>query len=529
VPRKRLPVRQIKEVLRLKAAGLSLREIERSTGAARTTVHEYLVRAASAGLSWPLREDLGDQALEALLFPPLTAELARRRPLPDWAAVHRELRAGQHVTARLVWLEWRAANPDGLGYTQFCAHYRAWLATKDVVMRLNFPPGARMFVDYSGDKVPLTGKDGETYQAEVFVATLGCSGLVYAEAQASQDLANWVAGHVRAYEAFGGVPEATTPDNLKSGVTRACYYDPGVNASYAEMARHYGTIILPARPVRPRDKAAVEAGVLQVERWVLAPLRKRSFFSLAELNKAIAEKVAELNAKAFRGEPTSRAELFEELERPALKPLPAEPYELSEWKKVTVNIDYHVEYDRHYYSVPYTLVRQKLEVRATALVVEVYKGSRRVASHPRERARRRFVTDPAHMPASHRAHLEWTPSRLVSWAKTVSPHTAALAEKLLESQPHPEHSYRACLGLMKLAKRYGNDRLGAACARALASGAVSYTSVKSILAENLDRVPLRAARAPAPSAHANLRGSVYYSDGDEQPEDSSNFLGKEEA
>lgn len=257
----------------------------------------------------------------------------------------------------------------------------------------------------------------------------------------------------------------------------------------------------------------MEAGVLQVERWVLAPLRNRTFYSLAELNAAISQKVAELNNKAFRGEPTSRQELFEELERPALKPLPTTRYELSEWKKVTVNIDYHIQFDRHYYSVPYILVRQKLEVRATASVVEVYKGAKRVASHARAYGRRRFVTDPAHMPASHRAHLEWTPSRLVDWAATVSPHTAALARKLLETRPHPQHSYRACLGLMSLAKRYGNERLGAACSRALASGAVSYTSVKSILAENLDRVPITtASAAPAPPQHENLRGAGYYAE-----------------
>jgi transposase len=504
-------MRKIKEVLRLKAAGLSLREIHRSTGTARTTIHEYVTRASCAGLSWPLPEELDDEALEAALFPAQTAELARRRPVPDWAEVHKEL-AKAHVTKRLVWLEWRAANPEGSGYTQFCAHYRAWLATKDVVMRLNVPAGKRMFVDYTGDKVPIIGRDGEVYYAEVFVAVLGCSGLVYAEACASQDLASWLGAHVHAYEAFGGVPEATTPDNLKSGVTRACNYDPGVNASYAEMAAHYGTVILPTRTAKPRDKAAAEAGVLQVERWVLAPLRNRRFFSIAELNVAIDEKVAELNNKAFRGEPTSRAEVFAELERPALKPLPVLPYELAEWKKASVNIDYHVEYDRHYYSVPYTLVRQKLEVRATASTVEVYKGARRVASHPRERGRKRFVTDPAHMPPSHRAHMEWTPSRMLSWAKTVSPHTACLAEKILASKPHPEHAYRACLGLMSLAKRYGNDRLGAACARALASGAVSYTSVKSILQENLDRAPLRPLlAAPPPPKHENLRGPSYYS------------------
>ena len=371
-----------------------------------------------------------------------------------------------------------------------------------------------MLVDYSGDTVPVADPaTGEISQAEVFVAVLGCSGMLYAEASFSQDLPSWLMAHVHAYEAYGGVAEATTPDNLKSGVTRACYYDPEVNASYAELARHYSTVILPTRAVHPRDKAAVEAGVLQVERWVLAPLRNRTFYSLAELNRAIGEKVAELNAKAFRGQATSRRELFEELERPALKPLPAKRYELAAWKKVTVNIDYHVEYDRHYYSVPYTLVRQKLEMRATSSVVEVYKGGRRVASHAREYGRRRYITDPAHMPPSHRAHLEWTPSRLVSWAATVSPHAAALATKLLESRPHPEHSYRSCLGLMNLAKRYGNERLGAACARALAAGAVSYTSVKSILQEGLDQVPLATASpAPPPPEHENLRGGGYYAE-----------------
>jgi transposase len=518
LPRKRLTMRKIREVLRLKAAGLKIREIAESTGSARTTVYEYLVRAEGAGLSWPLPEDLDDEALEARLFPPATAELARRRPVPDWREVHRELRSGKHVTLRLLWLEWKAEHSDGWGYSQFCAHYERWRDCQDIVMRLSYPAGDRMFVDFSGDKVPVTDPGtGEVAQAEVFVAVLGCSGMLYVEATGDQRLESWLMAHVHAFEAYGGAPVATTPDNLRSGVTKACYYDPEINASYAELARHYSTVILPTRTYRPRDKAAVEAGVLVVERWVLAPLRKLQFFSLAELNKAIRQKVAELNGRPFRGEPTSRRELFEELERPALKPLPAQRYELAEWKKVTVNIDYHVEHrdisSRHYYSVPYTLVHQKLELRATASAIEVYKGGRRVASHPREHGRRRYVTDPAHMPPSHRAHLEWTPSRLVSWASTVSPHAAALAEKMLASRPHPEHSYRACLGLMNLAKRYGNERLGAACQRALASGAISYTSVKSILAQNLDRAPLpEASPAPAPAEHENLRGAGYYAD-----------------
>ncbi len=512
MPRKRLTMRKIREVLRLKAAGLNIREIAASAGAARTTVYEYLVRAEGTGLSWPLPDDMDDEALEARLFPPATAELARRRPVPEWREVHRELRSGRHVTMRLLWLEWKQDHPDGWGYSQFCWHYEQWLGAQDVVMRLSYPAGERMFVDFSGDKVPIADPaTGEVGQAEVFVAVLGCSGMLYVEAARDQALSSWLMAHVHAFEAYGGVSIATTPDNLKSAVTKACYYDPELNASYAELGRHYGTAILPTRSAHPRDKAAVEAGVLVVERWVLAPLRNRQFFSLAELNRAIRQKVAELNDRAFRGEPTSRRELFEELERPALKPLPEQAYELAEWKKVTVNIDYHVEYDRHFYSVHYTLVRQKLELRATKSTIEVYKGGRRVASHAREHGRRRYVTEAAHMPPSHRAHMEWTPSRLVSWAGTVSPSAAALAEKMLAAKPHPEHSYRACLGLMSLAKRYGNERLGAACARALVSGAISYSSVKSILAENLDRAPLvTASPAPPPPEHENLRGAGYW-------------------
>jgi len=514
VPRKRLPMRKISEVLRLKAANLSIREIAASTGAARTTVHEYLVRAAAAGLSWPLPPDLDEEALEAQLFPPLTPEVAARRPVPDWRAVRRELRRRRHVTLQLLWLEWRADHPDGWAYTQFTCHYRAWLNAQDVVMRLNYRPGEKMFVDFSGDTMDLDPQSGEVAKAEVFVAVLGYSGLLYVEATRGQDLASWLGAHVNAYNYYGGVPEAITPDNLKSAVTKACFYDPELNPSYLELARHYGTVILPTRVRRPRDKAAVEAGVLSAERWVLAPLRNHRFFSLSEMNKAIAERLAELNTRAFRGEPTSRRELFEELERAALQPLPAHAYELAEWKKVTANIDYHVEYDHHFYSVPYSLARQKLEVRATRATVEVYRSGRRVASHKRERGKRRFVTDRAHMPASHRAHLEWTPSRLVEWARTISPHTAELADKMLAAKPHPEHAYRACLGLMSLARRYGNERLGAACERALVIGAVSYSSVKSILAQGLEAAPLPATAAPPLPEHENLRGPGYYAEGE---------------
>ena len=507
-------MRKIEEVLRLRAEGMSPQTIAASIGAGRSTVYEYLARADAAGICWPLPEGMDGAAVQALLFPESTAELATRRPVPDWRRIHKEMKSKRHVTLRLLWLEFKADNPEAWGYSQFCFHYQQWLGRQEVVMRLSYKAGERMFVDFAGDTACYTDPEtGEIQVAQIFVAVLGASGMLYVEATRSQDLGSWLMAHAHAFEAYGGVSELTVPDNLKSGVTKACNYDPELNRSYLELARHYDTAVVPTRVRRPRDKAAVEAGVLTVERWVLAPLRHRQFFSLAELNAAIAEQTQKLNARPFRGEPTSRAELFAELELPALKPLPSSRYELAAWKKVTVSIDYHVEFDRRFYSVPYRLVRQHLQLRATVSIVEVFEGNNRVASHPREYGRRRYVTDPDHMPASHRAHLEWSPSKLVGWAGTISADTASVVNGILESKPHPEQGYRACLGVMRLARRYGDERLGLACTRALSCGALSYTSVKSILAEGLDRVPLplEPSQTPPPPEHHNLRGAHYWS------------------
>jgi len=507
-------MRKTTEVLRLRAAGMSARDIARSVGVARSTVGEYLRRADAAEIAWPLPDDLDEEGLWALLFPKATA--GAERPVPEWSAVHQELRSRRHhVTLRLLWLEWKETHPDGWGYTQYCEHYRRWLASKDVVMRLSYVPGERMFVDYAGDKATWCDPEtGEIHEAEVFVAVLGYSGMLYAEATRSQDLASWTGAHVRAFESFGGVTEVTVPDNLRAGVTKACFYEPELNPTYAELAAHYGTIVLPTRTAKPRDKAAAEAGVLSVERWVLAPLRNRTFFSLADLNAAIAEQVGALNSRAFRGDPTSRKDLFCDTERPALRSLPSSRYEFAEWKKVTANIDYHVAGpDKKFYSVPYQLVRQRLDLRTSATTIEVYRGGRRVASHVREYGVRRYVTDSDHMPASHRAHAEWTPSRLIEWGRSVSESTGTFVEELLASRPHPEHAYRACLGLQRLERHYGSERLGAACARALSIGSISYSSVKSILAEGLDRLELPdAAASPAPPEHENLRGAAYWSE-----------------
>jgi len=508
-------MRKITEVLRLDAQGLSQRQIALSTAMSKTAVRDYLFRAERAGLCWPLPEAMTAEALEAALFPPPVVLPAALRPVPDWRAIHGELkRKDCHVTLRLLWLEWKESNPDGWRYSRFCHHYGQWLDTTDVVMRLSYAGGERMFVDFSGDRAPawVDRASGEVHRDEVFVSVLGASGMIYAEACASQRLECWLMAHVHAWEAYGGVAEITVPDNLKAGVTKACYYDPEINASYAELAAHYQTVVLPARPGKPRDKAAAESGVMAVERWVLAPLRNRSFYSRAELNEAIACQVGKLNARAFRGEPTSRAELFAELERPFLAPLPAGRYEFARWRKAKVHIDYHVDAgDGHFYSVPYRYTRHKVEVRLTSTTVEVFKDANRIASHPRERGRRRYVTDRAHMPESHRAHLEWNPQRLIDWARSTSGSAAELMEQLLASRPHPEHAYRAGMGIMGLARRYGPERFEAACARAVASGAISYSSVKSILAEGLDRLPLPGTQVvPPPPDHDNLRGARYY-------------------
>ncbi len=512
-------MRKISEVLRLRAEGRSIRGIAASVGVGSSTVGEYLRRAEAAGLGWPLPGDVGAEELEAALFPSPVAPPGAARPVPDWREVHRELKSRKGVTRRLLWLEWREAHPDGWGYSQFCWHYEQWLGAQDVVMRLSYAGGERMFVDFSGDRASWFDPDtGAEHTAEVFVAVLGCSGKLFVTATPGQDLGSWVGAHMGALENFGGVATVTVPDNLRAGVSKACLYDPEINPTYAELAAHYDTVVLPARVRRPRDKAAVEAGVRVAQRWVLAPIRHRRFFSLAELNEAIAAEVVKVNARPFRGAATSREELFAELEAPALRPLPAGRYELASWKKATVSIDYHVSFDHRLYSVPFRLVRRKVDIRATASTVEVYDAGRRVAAHAREWGRRRYVTGPEHMPPSHRAHAEWSPSRLVAWAGSAGGSVAALAEGLLAAKAHPEHAYRSCLGLMSLGRRYGPERLDAACARAIAAGAVSYSSVKSILAENLDRVPLRAPEAvPAPPTHENLRGPDYWAEGGADP------------
>lgn len=505
-------MRHIREALRLSAAGLGSREISKATGQGRTTIRRYLERAAAAGLSWPLPDGLDDGELEARLFRRSEEECRPGRPEPDWAEVQRELKRKKGVTLYLLWLEYRERFPEGWAYTQFCVHYREWEKRQDTFMHLRYPAGERTFVDFTGDTMPVWDPTtGEKREAQVFVGVLACSGYFYVEAVESQELGNWLNLHAHMFSAFGGVSELVVPDNLKSGVTDACWYEPELNRSYEDLACQFGTVILPARPRHPRDKAAAEACVQFVQRWILAPLRNRLHFSLAELNADIFERTQEVLGRPFRNNPASRRDLFEELERAALKPLPEIPYEFAEFKTAKAGrLDYHLRFDENFYSVPHRLAGEWCEVRATQRTVEIFHAHRRVSSHLRSRGKGEYVTRDEDMPASHRAHAEWSPQRLMRWGAQISPHVGQMVTAIMERKRHPEQGYRACLGLLNLSKRYGPERLSAACERALRLRAFSYRSVHSILQNGLDRQPLPAPVAAAPIEHENVRGPEYY-------------------
>ena len=510
MPGERLPMRKIRDVLRLHAAGLSKRRIAASLNIGATSAGDYLRRARRAGLEWPLPDDLRDEALERLLFAPPRAVSPDRRPLPDWPLLHRELKR-PGVTLSLLWEEYRAVHPEGYGYSRFCELYRAWKGGLTPTMRQAHVAGEKLFVDYAGATMEvIDGLTGEVRAAQIFVAALGASSYTYAEATWTQALPDWIGSHTRAFAFFDGVPAQVVPDNLKSGVVKACLYDPEINRTYAGMAAHYDTAIVPARPRKPRDKAKVEVGVQVVERWILARLRNRRFFSLAELNQAIRELLEDLNRRVTKHLGASRRQLFEQLDQPALKPLPDRPYQYAEWKQRRAGLDYHVEVARHYYSVPHVLAKQKLWARITDRTVEIFHKGNRVAAHMRGSGNRRHTTVAEHMPSSHRRYANWTPDRIRRDAAANGPHTGILIDVILHAKPHPEQGFRSAIGILRLAKTHGGERLEAACERALEIGARSYSSVASILKNNLDRrAPRQATDGPAID-HPNIRGPQYF-------------------
>jgi transposase len=511
MPAERLSMRKIREVLRLRfASGLSQRVIARSLGLSQGAVCEYLDRARRAGIVWPLPAVLDDERLEALLFPPPPGTPAAQRPQPDWAVIHRELRR-PNVTLALLWEEYRAGASDGFGYSWFCDLYKAWTGHLKPTLRQVHVAGEKLFVDYAGQTVEIIdGLTGEIRTAQIFVATLGASSFTYAEATWSQGLPDWIAAHVRAFTYLGGATRQTVSDNLKSGITKACFHEPMVNRTYADMARHYRTAIVPARPYKPRDKAKVEVGVQVVQRWILARLRHQRFFALAELNAAIRVLLDDLNDRTMRGWGMSRRALYEQLDRPALLSLPAMPYEYAEWKRCRVGLDYHVEIAKHYYSVPHPLLRQEVEVRITVATVEIFHRGKRVASHLRSHRPHRPTTVPEHMPSSHRRYRDWTHERIRREAASIGSDTAALVDVILRSRPHPEQGFRSCIGILRLVKCFGAERLDAACARALALGTRSYGSVATILKNRQERRSSAPSDEPSPLVHENIRGAGYY-------------------
>lgn len=512
MPAERLTMRKIREVFRLKFdCELSNRKIAKSCHIARSTVGEYLFRFHKAALSWPLPADMDDVELEQLLYPPPVAPFANQRPLPDFDYIHAELRK-KGVTLNLLWQEYKEQNPHGYQYSQFCHLYRKWTNKIDPVMRQEHRAGEKMFVDYAGQTVPVYDlHTNQMREAQIFVAVLGASNYTYAEATWTQTLADWIGSHGRAFAFFGGVPRLVVPDNLKSGVSKACFYEPDINPSYLDMANHYGTAVIPARVRKPKDKAKVEVAVQVVERWILARLRNRQFFSLHQLNQAIAQLLDDLNNKPFQKLPGSRKSAFESLDRPTLNPLPSQPYQFAEWKKATVNVDYHIEVHRHYYSVPHTLIKKKLDVRITHNTIECFYKNKRMASHIRSHHKGRHSTVKEHMPKSHQKWAQWTPDRFIRWAGKIGPHTQKLIENVLNARAHPQQGFRSCLGILRLAKSYGDDRLEAASRRAVAIGGTSYRSVESILKHNLDQKPLPDQSAESSTIeHTNIRGARYY-------------------
>lgn len=508
-------MRKIREVLRLRfELGLGQRAIARACSISQSTVHEYLRRAAAAGLVWPLPEEWNEPSLErALFWDERPVGRLPQQVQPDFSALHQELQQHRHLTLQLAWEEYRQAQPEGYGYSRFCELYGRWLRKQDVVLRQQHPPGEKGFPDWAGAKIPVQDPaTGEVWQASLFVMVLGASSYTYAEATRDQQMGAWLGAHVRAFEHFGGVPRLLIPDNTRTGVSRACRYDPDLNPTYQEMAMHYGVGVVPARPYHPRDKAKVEVGVQVAQRWIVAALRHRRFFRLEDLNQAIGELLDRLNHRPFRKREGSRASLFATVEKSALRRLPAERFDLSQWSHARVNIDYHIIFDANLYSVPYHLVHESVEVRATATTVEIFHKGQRVASHLRGRGREQVFTQKEHRPKSHQAHLEWTPSRMVNWAEKIGPHTARLCSRILSEKPHPEMGYRSCLGIIRLAGQYSAARLEAAAYRALEAGACRYKSVELILKNSLDQLPLLSEPAAPPSVppHDNIRGAEYF-------------------
>lgn len=512
MPSRRLSMRKISEVLRLKfELKLTHRKIGQSLNISPSTVGEYLCFAKAAGISWPLPEGMDEDALYEALYKPVKDKKVHR-PRPNFEYIHQELRR-KGVTLMLLWREYREQHPDGLGYTRFCVEYSNFSSKLAPVMRQIYKGGEKCFVDYAGMTVPwIDCHTGEIHEAQIFVGTLGASNFTFAEATATQTLTDWFGSHVRMFDFFGGVPYILIPDNLRSGVKKSHRYDPDINPNFQLLGEHYGTAIVPARVLKPRDKAKVEASVKFIEQQILAPLRNRTFTSIAEINAAIKPLLNAFNERKFQKLSGTRRSQFEILDKPALKPLPPERFEHANWKKVRVNIDYHIAFEKHNYSVPYHYIHQEIYLRATNKTVECYYKGKQIALHPRDDRQHEYSTLKEHMPKNHQEYAEWTPERLQSWAAKNGKFTGKFIEYLISSRSFPEQAFRACLGVLRLGQRFNESRLEKACERALIMGADRYQQIVSILERGLDKLPLEEnnTKELLPAYHENIRGPNYY-------------------
>jgi transposase len=512
MPNERISMSKLKQLIGLQMSNLSVRELARALGLSIGAVSKYLRAVRAAGIGAAEAERLSEAELELRVFGPAQPVKPGALVAPDCAWIHNELKRHRHVTLQLLWEEYAQAHGSAAyRRSAFCEIYRRWEKRLKRSMRQRHFAGEKLFVDYAGRTVPIYGRSGEeSFRAQLFVSALGASGYAYAEATRTQQLADWLASHVRALEYYGAAPTIFVPDNPRVGVTRADRYEPELQRSYEELAAHYQAVVIPARPYRPKDKSRAELTVLLVCRWILARLRHQRFFSLEELNAAIRPLLIELNARSFQRLPGCRRSVFEALDRPAMRALPPAPYVYAEWKERIVAFDYHIDVDRHYYSVPHALVGHSVWARFTATTVEVFFRSERVAGHVRSYQRGAHTTLPEHMPKSHRAHAEWSPKRLIQWGESIGANTGAIVEHLLRSKPHPEQGYRACLGLLALAREYGEQRLEAASALARRLGSPTRKSVKSILESGRDRRAITNELPLELPAHGNVRGPGYY-------------------
>jgi transposase len=508
---RRISMKNIKEILRLvNENNLSTRQIAKSCGCSPSTVTAIIERYEGTELPWQAFKALDEAEMEAKLYP---QEInSSKKELPDWDYIHKELKK-KGVTLQLLWQEYKEAYPNGVMYSQFCDHYLKWRKLRNISMHQIHKAGEKIFVDWSGETMYVTDRNtGERKPAYIFIGVLGASDMIYAEAFSTEKLDSWISAHVNMFNYFQGVSQIIVPDNLRTGVKKPCFYEPEIHPTYLEMANHYGTAIIPARVRKPKDKPLAENGVLIAERWIIAKFRNQTFFSFYELNRTIRTTIEDINNKPFQKMEGSRRLLYENIDKPALLPLPVEPYELAIWKHARVNIDYHVEYEGKLYSVPYQLIGQEVDLRITEKAIEIIHKGKRVAVHSRLHGKNReYSTVSEHMPEKHKKAAEWTPERMIKWAGTVGPNTAELVTKIMEIHKHPEVAFRACMGIIRLSDKYTATRVENASCRALKNRSISYKSVESILKSGLDLLPQEEPKEMPPVTHHNIRGIKYYS------------------